>query len=168
MSHGKVAKKRYKTMDHRGDRATFGQGCITDHQKRSPAPKKHAYSTSCHRLDRMPSSNGAGTCHPIRTIAAASQQKIGCPRTRPNRCPGDQHRNRANVTGAEMDHGSNADWIAGVMGDSRDAPRKNSPRFLRMPWLGKRPAPAPVPPDVAFEGMPREQSSRPTKVFAVS
>src|SRR6267378_523590 len=123
MSHGKVAKKRYKTMDHRGDRATFGQGCITDHQKRSPAPKKHAYSTSCHRLDRMPSSNGAGTCHPIRTIAAASQQKIGCPRTRPNRCPG------TNTETRPAPHGRTAAVIraptigTGLRAESRAEPR---------------------------------------------
>src|SRR6266853_3559507 len=97
MSHGKVAKKRYKTMDHRGDRATFGQGWITGHQKRSPVPKKQAYSNACHRLERMANSNAAGMCHPMSATTAASQQKIGCPRTRPNRWPdrriGDQDRN---------------------------------------------------------------------------
>jgi hypothetical protein len=93
MSHGKVAKKRYKTIDHRGERASFGQGWITGHQKRSPVAKKHAYSISCHRLDRMLNSNAAGTCHPIRAMAAASQQKVECPRTRPNLYTGDQHTN---------------------------------------------------------------------------
>src|SRR5258708_1263716 len=97
--------------------------------------------------------------------AASSQPEIrfGIVLRSRNQPPKQPHaaRNRANVTGAEMDHGANADWISGVMGDLRDAPRKNSPRFLRMPRLGKRPVPAPVPPDVAFEGMPREQSSRP-------
>ena len=60
-----------------------------------------------------------------------------------------------------MDHGANADWTSGVMADLKDGPRKNSLRLLRMPQFGKRPEPAPVLPDAAFEGMPREQSSRP-------
>src|ERR1700680_1382766 len=98
MSHGKVAKKRYKTVDHSADRATFGQGWITGHQKRSPVPKKQANSNSCHRLERMANSNAAGTCHPRSAIKAASQQKIGFPRARPNRCKEGQDRSPAGAS----------------------------------------------------------------------
>src|ERR1700688_4552360 len=97
MSHGKVAKKRYKTVDHLGECATFGQGWMTGHQKRRPVAKKHAYSNACHTLERMAKSNAAGICHAMRAITAASQQKIGFPRARlkrwPNRRIGSQERN---------------------------------------------------------------------------
>src|ERR1700730_7794996 len=97
MSHGKVAKKRYKTVDHRGDSARPGQGWMTGHQKSRPVAKKDAYSNACHALERMAKSNGAGICHPMRAITAASQQKIGFPKARLNRWPnrriGSQDRN---------------------------------------------------------------------------
>ena len=54
-----------------------GHGRITGRQKRSPAHKKHALSTSCQAWERIPSSNAAGRCHPITAAVAASQQNTG-------------------------------------------------------------------------------------------
>jgi len=90
MSHGSVARKRYRRIDHRGHVGTLGQGWTTGHQKRNPAPRKHACSTACHPSDCNPSVNAAGTCHPTNAAAAASQQNAGCESTRPTRCTGGQ------------------------------------------------------------------------------
>jgi hypothetical protein len=55
----------------------LGQGWTTGHQNRRPVPKKDACSNSCHQSDRSANSNTAGTCHPIKASAAASQQIAG-------------------------------------------------------------------------------------------
>src|ERR1700675_2758681 len=39
-SHGSVARKRYRSIGHRGHRATDGQGWMTGHQKRRPVVRK--------------------------------------------------------------------------------------------------------------------------------
>src|ERR1700730_789109 len=84
MSHGKVAKKRYKTVDHRGDQVTFGEGWITGHQKRRPVPKNDAYSNRCQASECMANSNAAGMCHPMSASTATNQQKIGFRNRRPS------------------------------------------------------------------------------------
>src|SRR5260370_9137109 len=97
MSRGSVARKRYKRIDHRGHTATLGQGWITGNQKRNPAPRKHACSTTCHLSDCNASVNAEGTCHATNAAAAASQQNAGCESTRPTRCTG-SHRNSGPTT----------------------------------------------------------------------
>src|ERR1700722_16231407 len=83
-SHGNVAQKRYKGMDHRGHLAVLGQGWTTGHQNRKPVPKKHACSNSCNQFHLNASANTEGTCHPIKAKVAASQQMAGWVARRPN------------------------------------------------------------------------------------
>src|SRR4029077_15754029 len=59
MSHGRVARKRYKSIDQRGPVEALGQGWITGHQNKSPAEKNDICSTICQPSDRMPSVNNA-------------------------------------------------------------------------------------------------------------
>src|ERR1700752_813252 len=72
MSHGNVAKKRYKMIDRSGLKA-LGQGRTAGHQNRRPVARKDACSTRCHD-DCIPTVNSAGTCHPIKAAQAAIQQ----------------------------------------------------------------------------------------------
>src|SRR4029077_11777343 len=62
MSHGRVARKRYKSIPPRGSVEALGQGWITGHQNKSPAAKNSICSTTCQLADRMPSANNAGRC----------------------------------------------------------------------------------------------------------
>src|SRR6267143_364470 len=77
MSHGRVARKRYKSNDHRGPVEVLGQGWITGHQNKSPVPKNIACSTVCPISDRTPSANNVGTCQAIRVSAEAVQHSTG-------------------------------------------------------------------------------------------
>jgi hypothetical protein len=76
-SHGKVAKKRYKSIDHGGHLETLGQGWMTGHQKRRPVAKKAKCSVRCQAGDFIPKSSSAGTCHTTNAVAAANQQNNG-------------------------------------------------------------------------------------------
>src|SRR6266481_974425 len=84
MSHGNVARKRYKRIDQRGKLVTLGQGRITGHQKRNPATKNDACSRPCHASDCRPSVNSTDTCHPIRVSVETAQHKAGWESTRAN------------------------------------------------------------------------------------
>src|ERR1700719_4401729 len=86
MSHGSVARKRYRRIDQLGRAETLGQGRTMGHQKRNPTTTKLTCSTTCHPSDCSPSVNAAGRCHPINAVVAANQQNIGCESTCPARC----------------------------------------------------------------------------------
>src|SRR5262249_53317923 len=85
-SHGNVARKRYKRVDHCGSVETPGQGRITGSQKRNPAPKNDACSTECHTSECIPSANSAGMCHPMSVRAETVQHSAGRVSFRANRC----------------------------------------------------------------------------------
>src|SRR5260370_38877477 len=72
-SQGRVARKRYKSIDHRGPVEVLGHGWITGHQNKSPVPKNITCSTECPISDRTPSANNVGTCQAIRVSAEAVQ-----------------------------------------------------------------------------------------------
>jgi len=78
MSHGNVAKKRYKSIDESGHFKASCQGSTTGHQNRSPATRNDVCSIPCHISDRNPSTNTPGMCHTIRVAAAAIQPTAGC------------------------------------------------------------------------------------------
>ena len=46
MSHGSVARKRYKASDHRGDFVTYGEDCTRGHQNKKPAARATHYWAS--------------------------------------------------------------------------------------------------------------------------
>src|SRR6266446_2430052 len=94
MSHGKVARKRYKSIDHRGPAEPLGQGWITGHQNKSPAPKNIACSTVCQVADRTPSVNSAGICQTTRVNAERVQHSAGLVTIRANRRRGDRQNTR--------------------------------------------------------------------------
>jgi hypothetical protein len=48
----------------------------------TPVAKKLAIWKSCHPCERMPSSNPAGTCHPIRAATGRANRGPGYARTR--------------------------------------------------------------------------------------
>src|SRR5260370_25465453 len=77
MSHGRVARKRYKSIDHRGPVEVLGQGLMTGHQNKSPAPKNIASSSVCQVADWTPSVNSAGICHTTRVNADKAQHSAG-------------------------------------------------------------------------------------------
>ena len=66
---GNVAANRYKGINQRGAFARLGGHLTTGAQNKTPVTKKLAAWTSCHQRDRTPSSNTAGTCHPIKATA---------------------------------------------------------------------------------------------------
>src|SRR5262249_52067188 len=76
-SHGNVARKRYRRIDHCGPVETLGQGRTTGHQKRNPAAKNDACSRECHVAECIPSVNSAGTCHPRSVSAETIQHNAG-------------------------------------------------------------------------------------------
>src|SRR6266704_4209849 len=86
MSHGNVARKRYKSVAHCGPIETPGQGRITGNQKRNPATKNDACSTECHACECIPNVNRAGTCQPMRVDAETIQHNAGRESAQPNRC----------------------------------------------------------------------------------
>src|SRR6266446_3454648 len=94
MSHGRVARKRYKSIDHRGPAEALGQGWITGHQNKSPAAKNIICSTTCQLSDRMPSVNSAGICHTTRVNAETVQQSAGLVTIRANRRRGGRRNTR--------------------------------------------------------------------------
>src|SRR5260370_24395164 len=77
MSHGRVARKRYKSIDHRGPVEVLGQGLMTGHQNKSPAPKNIASSRVCQGADWTHSVNSAGICHATRVNADKAQHSAG-------------------------------------------------------------------------------------------
>src|SRR5580693_4279865 len=77
ISHGKVARNRYKSRDDSGHCKLFGHGRMTGNQNRTPATRKDACSVPCHACDRRPSINTEGICHTTNVPAAASQQSTG-------------------------------------------------------------------------------------------
>src|SRR5215475_15243053 len=85
-SHGNVARKRYKRIDHCDQAETLGQGCTTGHQKRKPAPKNDACSTACHSSECIPNVNSDGTCQPRSVSAETIQHNSGRESARPKRC----------------------------------------------------------------------------------
>src|SRR5271170_3505017 len=87
-----MPRNKYRRMDHRGQRATLGQGCTTGHQNRIEVAKKHACSISWQKSECSANSKAVGECHAIRVTVAASQQKTGWVRTCPNLCSGGQRR----------------------------------------------------------------------------
>src|SRR5207253_2230964 len=86
MSQGKVARKRYKGMDHWGPLASRLPVWTIGRQNRRPAMRKDASSTMCQASDDKPNWNSAGTCQAITAAVPASQQKTGllrkCPSNR--------------------------------------------------------------------------------------
>src|SRR6516162_8342258 len=86
MSHGKVARKRYKRVDHCAQVEALGQGRITGIQKRKPATKNDACSRACQASECIPSVNNAGTCHPKSVNAEAVQHNAGRESLCANRC----------------------------------------------------------------------------------
>src|SRR5277367_3440250 len=80
MSHGNVAKNRYKSIDDSGHFQSFCEGSTTGHQKRSPLTRKDACSIPCHISDRNPSANTEGICHTTSVTLAAIQPTAGCNR----------------------------------------------------------------------------------------
>ena len=54
MSQGMVARKRYKALDHRGDRVTLGEDCTMGDQNKRPAIRNDPSSMPCTQSDRMP------------------------------------------------------------------------------------------------------------------
>jgi hypothetical protein len=54
MSQGSVARKRYKAMDHRGDRVALGEDRTMGDQNKRPAIRKDPSSMLCTQWDRMP------------------------------------------------------------------------------------------------------------------
>src|ERR1700756_5987681 len=85
MAHGKVARKRYKSIHHRGPVEALGQGWITGHQNKSPAEKNNISSAICQLSERMPSTNKAGRCQARRVIAEKVQHSTGFVAIRANR-----------------------------------------------------------------------------------
>src|SRR6201997_4229022 len=79
MSHGRVAKKRYKIID-RSCRDEPAEGCRTGHQKRRPVARKDRCSNRCQPTDCIPSAKNVGMCHPTKAAQAASQANSGLPR----------------------------------------------------------------------------------------
>src|SRR5260370_25651799 len=73
MSHGRVARKRYKSSDHRGPVEAVGHGRITGHQNQSPGPENISCSTVCPISNRTPSANSLGTCHALTVRAGGGQ-----------------------------------------------------------------------------------------------
>ena len=90
MSHGRVARKRYRSIDHRDSVDGLGQGRITGHQNRMPAEKNDICSTICQASERIPSANNAGRCQTRRVIAEKVQQNTGLVIDRANRRRGDR------------------------------------------------------------------------------
>src|SRR5207237_9224358 len=86
MSQGRVPRKRYKGMDHRGPMASKGPVRMTGRKNRRPADRKHASSTTCQASDDRPKWNKVGICQAITAAVPASQQKTGllkkCPSNR--------------------------------------------------------------------------------------
>src|SRR5580700_11298532 len=78
ISHGKVARNRYKSMDDSGHFQLCCSGRMTGDQNRRPVARKDACSTPCHVCDRKPSINTEGICHRTNVPAAANQQTTGC------------------------------------------------------------------------------------------
>ena len=81
-------------MYHDGHLSRLGQGPITGHQNRNPATRKDTCSASCQPADCIPSSNRAGTCHPITADVETSQQNTGCVTMRPSFRAGERRRSR--------------------------------------------------------------------------
>src|SRR4029077_13390190 len=94
MSHGRVARKRYTSIDQRGPVEVLGQGWITGHQNKSPAPKNIACSSVCQVADRTPSVNSAGICHTTRVNAERAQHSSGLVTIVANRRGGDRRNTR--------------------------------------------------------------------------
>src|SRR5215469_12852046 len=78
MSHGNVAKKRYKIID--GSCRDPVERWTTGHQKRRPVAKKDRCSKRCQPTDCIPSAKKVGMCHPTKAAQAASQASLGLPR----------------------------------------------------------------------------------------
>src|SRR5208282_1055805 len=95
ISHGKVARKRYKMIDHSDPFEPVGHGRITGHQKRTPDIRNDACSIPCHISDRSPSANNDGMCHPMSAQVAASQQSVGFTSIFPSRCMAAQRKTGA-------------------------------------------------------------------------
>src|SRR5258705_13811810 len=93
MSHGNVARNRYKRINHSDEFDVVDGGRTTGHQKRSPVTKNDACSTPCHIPDCSPSIKTGGMCHMTSVPAAASQQTAGCAIALLSRC-----------TDAELNH----------------------------------------------------------------
>src|SRR5260370_3704191 len=98
MSHGNVAKKRYKRVDHCGPVETLGHGRTTGHQKRNPATKNDACSTECPVSECIAMVNNSGTCHPMSVNAETVQHKAGRESIRANRCTTGRRSNGPKVT----------------------------------------------------------------------
>src|ERR1051326_7798186 len=73
MSHGNVAKKRYRIIERSGLK-TLGHGWTTGHQNRSPATRNDDCSIKCHAAECIGSTNTGGMCHTTNAAAEASQQ----------------------------------------------------------------------------------------------
>src|SRR2546427_1520563 len=92
-SHGNVAANRYTGINQGDALTTPSRHRTTGSQNKTPVAKKLAAWTSCHQRERTPSSNTAGTCHPIRAATGASQQTTGRVRNRRrDRAGGDRRR----------------------------------------------------------------------------
>lgn len=77
MSHGRVARKRYKRVDHRGPVDAVGQGWITGHQNRRPAPRNVICSTVCKISKWTQSVNSTGRCHATRVNVETIKHRAG-------------------------------------------------------------------------------------------
>src|ERR1700758_3231450 len=88
MSHGSVARKRYRRIGQSEPFDTPCPGLTTGHQNRRPLARNETCSIVCDSPDRIPSANKEGTCHPTSVAAAASQQTAGCAIALPSRCIG--------------------------------------------------------------------------------
>src|SRR5580692_8658547 len=77
ISHGKVARNRYRSVDDSGHFEVLAEGRTTGHQNSSPEARKHDCSTECHTCDRRPNINTEGRCHTTNVLAPANQQSTG-------------------------------------------------------------------------------------------
>src|SRR5215469_3835349 len=78
MSHGNVAKNRYKIIE-RFCRVPV-EASTTGHQKRRPVARKDRCSNRCQPTDCVPSAKKVGMCHPTKAAQAASQANLGLPK----------------------------------------------------------------------------------------
>src|SRR5882724_3104207 len=86
MSHGKVARKRYRRIGQRDDALDEGQGYITGHQKRNPAPKNDACSNACSALECNAAVNTDGMCHATSVKAETVQHNVSRESACASRC----------------------------------------------------------------------------------